>query len=64
MHFWGNVGMRLEMRNGDTLFVPEGRLHGSTVLSPECTYHQPIIPNAWIDELLGASQSQARRASA
>lgn len=52
MHFWGNLSMRLEMHPGDMVLIPEGRLHGSTVLSPECTYHQPIIPDAWIRELI------------
>jgi hypothetical protein len=28
---------------GDMMFVPKHRLHGSTVLSGHCTYHQPII---------------------
>ena len=52
MHFWGNLGMRLEMQPGDRVLIPAGRLHGSTVLSPECVYHQPIIPEEWIRELL------------
>ncbi|PXW25047.1 cupin domain-containing protein [Paraburkholderia caballeronis] len=51
MHFWGNLGMRLEMNRGDKVLIPDGRLHGSTVLSGECTYHQPIIPEAWLSEL-------------
>jgi len=52
MHFWGNLTMRLEMNPGDRVLIPEGRLHGSTVLSEECTYHQPIIPDAWVQELI------------
>lgn len=52
MHFWGNLNMRLEMHAGDRVLIPEGRLHGSTVLSAECTYHQPIIPDAWVRELV------------
>jgi len=51
MHFWGNLNMRLEMRPGDKVLIPEGRLHGSSVLSDECTYHQPIIPDSWVQEL-------------
>jgi hypothetical protein len=47
MQFWGNVGMRHDMYPGDMILVPRGRLHGSTVLSDSCTYHQPIIPNEW-----------------
>lgn len=52
MLFWGNVGMRLEMHVGDKVLIPDGRLHGSTVTSPECTYHQPIIPDEWVDALV------------
>ncbi len=59
MHFWGNLGMRLEMHAGDMVLIPEGRLHGSTVVSAECTYHQPIIPDAWVQELLGQVQVSA-----
>ncbi|SHH81343.1 peptide synthetase [Pollutimonas bauzanensis] len=52
MVFWGNLGMQLKMTVGDMVLIPDGRLHGSTVVSEECTYHQPIIPDAWIEELL------------
>jgi hypothetical protein len=52
MEFWGNLGMLLPLKKGEMVLIPDGRLHGSTVVSEECTYHQPIIPNAWIDELL------------
>ena len=51
MVFWGNVGMRHEMRPGDMILVPKGRLHGSTVLSQSCAYHQPIIPEDWRHEI-------------
>ncbi|MDR5760642.1 peptide synthetase [Caballeronia sp. LZ035] len=51
MLFWGNLGMRHEMSHGDMVLIPDGRLHGSTVLSEECTYDQPIIPDEWIEEL-------------
>lgn len=51
MIFWGNVGMQLQMTRGDMVLIPDGRLHGSTVTSAECTYHQPIIPDEWIAEL-------------
>lgn len=60
MHFWGNLGMRLEMHPGDRVLIPEGRLHGSTVLSAECTYHQPIIPDAWIRELVDQAPARQR----
>jgi hypothetical protein len=64
MHFWGNLGMRLEMNQGDKVLIPDGRLHGSTVLSGECTYHQPIIPDAWLSELgVGLQTQQATRAA-
>ncbi|POR51586.1 hypothetical protein B0G62_106120 [Paraburkholderia eburnea] len=60
MLFWGNLGMRLEMGEGDKVLIPDGRLHGSTVVCPECTYDQPIIPEEWIAELLdGAPASDA-----
>ncbi|MCA1216989.1 hypothetical protein [Streptomyces sp. 8L] len=44
MHFWNNVTHKVELHEGDKLLIPVTRLHGSTVLSGECTYHQPIIP--------------------
>ncbi|CAM2196816.1 Peptide synthetase [Paraburkholderia kururiensis] len=52
MLFWGNVGMQLEMHIGDKVLIPDGRLHGSTVTSHECTYHQPIIPDEWVNALV------------
>jgi hypothetical protein len=52
MLFWGNVGMQLKMNEGDMVLIPDGRLHGSTVLSSECTYHQPIIPDDWVQALV------------
>jgi hypothetical protein len=52
MLFWGNVGMQLKMNPGDKVLIPDGRLHGSTVVSHECTYHQPIIPDAWVQGLV------------
>lgn len=48
MHFWNNVTHKIELTTGDKILIPVSRLHGSTVLSGVCTYHQPIIP----DELL------------
>ncbi|MFH0245591.1 hypothetical protein ACGRHY_24940 [Streptomyces sp. HK10] len=45
MHFWNNVTHKIELNQGDKLLIPVSRLHGSTVLSGECTYHQPIIPD-------------------
>lgn len=52
MIFWGNVGMRLDLHPGDRILIPDGRLHGSTVTSPECIYHQPIIPDDWVVDAL------------
>lgn len=49
MQFWGDVAGRHTMEPGDMILVPKGRLHGSTVLSESCTYHQPIIPDHWRD---------------
>ena len=51
MVFWGNLGMQLKMKVGDMVLIPQGRLHGSTVVSAECTYHQPIIPDEWVGAL-------------
>jgi len=48
MVFWGAPGMRLDLTQGQAMLVPRGRLHGSTVESARCTYHQPIIPDAWV----------------
>ncbi|MEK6297165.1 MAG: peptide synthetase, partial [Paraburkholderia tropica] len=52
MLFWGNLGMQLQMFEGDMVLIPDGRLHGSTVTSSECTYHQPIIPDDWVQALM------------
>ena len=52
MHFWNNVGPKIALRTGDAVLIPQGRLHGSTVLSGECTYHQPIIPDAMLAEFV------------
>jgi len=52
MLFWGNVGIQLKMNQGDQVLIPDGRLHGSTVVSGECTYHQPIIPDDWVQALV------------
>jgi mannose-6-phosphate isomerase-like protein (cupin superfamily) len=49
MRFWGNVGMCHDMYPGDMILIPKGCLHGSTVVSESCTYHQPIIPDDWRD---------------
>jgi hypothetical protein len=53
MVFWGNLGMKLRLAPGEMVLVPEGRLHGSSIESDECTYHQPIIPDEWVRPLLG-----------
>ncbi|VVE23281.1 peptide synthetase [Pandoraea horticolens] len=59
MIFWGNLGMQLKMKQGDSVLIPDGRLHGSTVVSHECTYHQPIIPDEWIAALHAGTMSAA-----
>jgi hypothetical protein len=46
------------MGPGDMILVPKGRLHGSTVLSESCTYHQPIIPDDW-EETVPDTQAAA-----
>jgi hypothetical protein len=60
MLFWGNVGMQLDMHQGDMVLIPDGRLHGSTVTSPECTYHQPIIPDEWVAALVAELDAKAQ----
>ncbi|WP_218574773.1 hypothetical protein [Reyranella sp. CPCC 100927] len=52
MVFWGNVGMKLRLAPGEMVLVPEGRLHGSSIESDECVYHQPIIPDEWVRPLV------------
>ncbi len=52
MVFWGNLGMTLRLKPGEMVLVPQGRLHGSSIESDECTYHQPIIPDEWIQPLI------------
>lgn len=44
MTFFPLAGATLDLAAGDALFIPGGRLHGSIVTSPDCTYHQPILP--------------------
>jgi hypothetical protein len=45
---------------GDMMFVPRHRLHGSTVLSGHCTYHQPVITPE-LDARFGGSPSPQLR---
>jgi|GEM_PF-844837 len=59
MVFWGNRGMQLKMKVGDMVLIPQGRLHGSTVVSDECTYHQPIIPDDWVRALTRELETEA-----
>ncbi|WP_261562412.1 peptide synthetase [Frankia tisae] len=51
MHFWNNVTHKISLSDGDKILIPQSRLHGSTVLSGSCTYHQPIIPNDLLQEI-------------
>lgn len=48
MVFWNKVGAEISLSAGEMLLVPRARLHGSVVLSGECTYHQPIIPEGML----------------
>lgn len=48
MVFWANVGMRLHLPEGDMILVPRGRLHGSSITTGTCVYHQPVIPSDWL----------------
>ncbi|WP_394844482.1 hypothetical protein LZC95_46440 [Pendulispora brunnea] len=52
MIFWGNLGMELRLAPGEMVLVPMGRLHGSSIESDECVYHQPIIPEDWVQSLV------------
>ena len=52
MVFWGNQGMELRLAPGEMVLVPQGRLHGSSIESDECVYHQPIIPEEWVQSLV------------
>jgi mannose-6-phosphate isomerase-like protein (cupin superfamily) len=58
MVFWGNLGMTLRLRPGEMVLVPKGRLHGSSIESDNCVYHQPIIPDAWIDAMLQQAENE------
>ncbi|MFD4336086.1 hypothetical protein ACFWPP_02510 [Streptomyces anulatus] len=42
---------KIALNEGNKLLIPVSRLRGSTVLSGECTYHQPIIPEAMLQQL-------------
>lgn len=48
MVFWANVGMRLNLPEGDMILVPRSRLHGSSITTETCVYHQPVIPPDWL----------------
>jgi hypothetical protein len=52
MVFWGMPGMRLCLKPGEMALVPRHRLHGSSVLTNRCVYHQPIIPQKWLADYL------------
>lgn len=52
MVFWGRPDMRFRMEPGDMILVPRGRLHGSSVESKLCVYHQPIVPEDWVRPLI------------
>ncbi|MBK5920118.1 hypothetical protein CCR80_03575 [Rhodothalassium salexigens] len=48
MVFWAVPGMRCRVKAGEAIYVPRGRLHGSSVLTETCRYHQPVIPEDWL----------------
>ena len=52
MHFWNNATHKIELRTGDKILIPVSRLHGSTVLSGVCTYHQPVIPDDLLRKII------------
>lgn len=51
MHFWNNITHKIGLDTGDRILIPACRLHGSTVLSGDCTYHQPIIPEEMLRKI-------------
>ncbi|HEY6389665.1 MAG TPA: hypothetical protein VIX89_00210 [Bryobacteraceae bacterium] len=59
MVFWGAPGMRVHLAPGEMILVPRQRLHGSSVMSDICVYHQPIIPEEWIGALVGSAATQS-----
>lgn len=58
MVFWGFPGMRHRMSKGEMILVPRGRLHGSSVESEKCVYHQPIIPDDWVRPLIAEAEQR------
>lgn len=64
MVFWGRPGMQFTMNPGEMVLVPRGRLHGSSVLSEQCVYHQPIIPEEWVRPLIVESDQRRGWATA
>lgn len=50
MQFWDAYGSNSIFKPGDITLVPKQRLHGSTVLSGQCTYHQPVISERLMSE--------------
>ncbi|GAA3707971.1 peptide synthetase [Gordonia hankookensis] len=52
MRFWNNVTHTIELTAGDKILIPVTRLHGSTVLSGVCTYHQPIISDDLLKNII------------
>jgi hypothetical protein len=50
MDFWPGHPDALRFGQGDVLFVPEQRLHGSVVRSAECFYHQPLVQRSMLEQ--------------
>jgi mannose-6-phosphate isomerase-like protein (cupin superfamily) len=53
MVFWGTANMTVHLKPGEMVLVPQGRLHGSSVTTDNCVYHQPIIPDDWVRQVWG-----------
>lgn len=53
MDFFPLAGVTVKLQAGDFLFIPQGRLHGSIVTSPECLYHQPILTPEMARDITG-----------
>ncbi len=55
MEFWNAYGNSFVFNEGDRFLVPRFRLHGSTILTESCTYHQPIITPEIMNQVVGAT---------
>ncbi len=57
MNFWPFFGDPLFFKEGDIMLIPRNHLHGSVVSSDECVYHQPIVPQSMMKNVLNTGVS-------